>query len=404
MSRTPTRLSTLAAGLVLTAATAGCGVFGSDDTKTLTANFDRTVGVYEASDVRVLGVRIGEVTSIVPEGDTVRVEMSYEAKYDIPADAQAIVVAPSVVSDRYIQLTPVYTGGPVLASASVLEPERTLVPLELDEIFEQLDSLNLALGPNGANEDGALSDLLSVTADNLDGNGERFNNTLRDVSQFVETLNDQRDDLFGTITNLQEFTTTIANSDGTVRDFNRDIAAVADQLADEREDLATAVTSLSVALGEVATFVDENEEGLTTNVRELAEVTRIFTDNRTALEEFIDTAPGALSNLQLAYNPKGGTLETRDNGPAQAEGMPLILLCVALEQSGNVLPPQLSALPGAEELQQACRDAQNEEGGEGGGPPGLPAPPSGLPLEGPTGVPAPTADALTLGGLLVGAR
>lgn len=399
--------------LVTALATAGCGVFGGDDVKTLTARFDRTVGLYEQSDVRILGVKVGQVTAVEPEGDSVRVEMEYDGKYDLPADAKAVVVAPSIVSDRYVQITPAYTGGAVLADGSTLDLDRTDVPLELDEVYESLDRLNLALGPQGANKNGALSDLLAVSADNLEGNGEVLGATLEDFSQAVETLSDNRDDLFGTISNLQDFTSTIARSDATVRAFNQDLADVADQLAGERQDLARAVQQLSVALGDVAVFVRENRESLSTNVAELAEVTKVLVNQKVALEEFLDTAPGALSNLQLAYNPSSGTLDTRDNGPAQIEGMPLTVLCPLLQEAPNGIEPLIDGLPldlraPATELAARCRaftsggGATASSASSSGAPPALTA----LPVPGgATAAPAvaPPSDR-TLAGLLLGTR
>jgi virulence factor Mce-like protein len=393
----------LLAGLALVGGTAGCGVLGGNETKTLTAMFERTVGVYEQSDVRVLGVKIGSVTDIEPEGDKVRVDMEYDAKYDIPADAKALVVAPSIVSDRYIQLTPTYTGGPVLAEGSTLGLDRTDVPLELDEVYASLDELNVALGPNGANKDGALSDLLKVSAQNLEGNGELLGSTLEDFSQAVDTLAGQRDDLFGTVRNLQDFTTTIAGSDETVRAFNRDLAAVADQLAGEREDLATAVRQLSVALGDVATFVQENREGLRVNVDNLADVTGALIENQAALEEFIDVAPTALSNLQLAYNPSTGTLDTRDNGPAQLEGMPLAVLCPILEEADAGLPlGDLGTV--LDEAAAACNSALggSPPAADGGG--GLPLPIPGVAQSASAPVAVPVPADRSLAGLLLGTR
>ncbi|HWG94651.1 MAG TPA: MCE family protein [Mycobacteriales bacterium] len=402
------RVLGLLAALAVVAATAGCGAFGSDS-KTLTAYFERTVGLYVESDVRILGVRVGEVTAIEPEGDRVRVDMVYDAEYELPADARAVVVAPSIVSDRYVQITPAYDGGAVLASGSTIDLDRTEVPLELDEIYSSLDELNRALGPEGANKDGALADLLAVSAQNLEGNGELLGSTLEDFSQAIETLADQRDDLFGTIANLQDFTTTIARSDDTVRAFNRDLAVVADQLAGERDDLARAVRQLGIALGDVAVFVRENRDSLTTNVEGLAEVTRVLVDQQVALEEFLDTAPGALSNLQLAYNPGSGTLDTRDNGPAQIEGMPLLVLCPLLAEGTTSLEPLLTALPvdlqgPARDLGQRCRDMTSGTGAAA--PSGAPAPPTALPVPGATAtapaVPVPVDRSLA--GLLAGAR
>src|SRR5689334_19274595 len=83
---------------------------GSEDA-TLTASFPRTVSIYEGSAVRILGVPVGQVDTVTPAGTTVEVTMSYDPEVDVPADAKAVIVAPSVVGDRYVQLTPAYSGG-----------------------------------------------------------------------------------------------------------------------------------------------------------------------------------------------------------------------------------------------------------------------------------------------------
>jgi len=318
MSRAAARLVAALLGLAMLGGIAGCGI-GDEKGKTLVAHFDRTVGLYKNSDVRVLGVKIGKVTAIKPEGRTVRVEMEYERKYKLPADAKAVVVSPSIVSDRYVQITPVWRAGAELPSGFDMPTDRTLVPVELDQIYGALDELNQALGPEGANKDGALSRLLDVGAQNLKGNGRLLNTTLDDLSQAVSTLSEQREDLFGTVDNLQDFTTTIAASDRTVRQFNADLADVAAQLSGERDDLALAIRQLSLALGEVATFVRENKTNLTANVKDLASITSVLVKQKIALEEFLDNSAVALTNLQLAYNPKSGTLDTRDNGNSQRE-------------------------------------------------------------------------------------
>jgi phospholipid/cholesterol/gamma-HCH transport system substrate-binding protein len=323
----------LLAGLLLLAGLSGCGLTGGPEVAQLTARFDRAVGVYVNSDVRILGVKVGRVTKITPEGDDVRIDMEYETKYKIPADAKAVLVAPSIVSDRYVQLTPVWRSGPTLEDGADLGTDRTAVPVELDAIYSSLDELNRALGPDGANKDGALSGLIETGAKNLEGNGKLLNSALKDLSLAVGTLSNQKDDLFGTIKNLQDFTTTIATSDQTVRNFNADLADVAAQLNDQKLDLAAAVRNLSVALGEVADFVRANSEDLTANVKNLADVTGVLVKQRRAFEEFLDNSPTALSNLQLAYNPESGTLDTRDNNESQAS--PQAIICNLLITVGQ---------------------------------------------------------------------
>lgn len=331
--RTRSRLLALLAIVGLSSTLAGCGIFGGAKQKHFSADFDRAIGVYVHSDVRVLGVKIGQVTKIRPRGTKVHIDMVYDASYKIPKDAKAVLLAPSIVSDRYVQLTPAYTSGPLLPDGAYLQADRTAQPVELDEIYQNLDDLNQALGPSGANKKGALSDLLKVGADNLNGNGDRLHGTLSGLSHAFKTLADSRTDLFSTITNLQKFTTVIAQNDSTVRAFNTDLASVAAQLNGERTDLATAVRQLSVALAQVAQFVKENKDNLTYNVTNLASVTKVLVKQQRALREFIDTAPTALSNLELAYNPRSGTLDTRDNGASKGGGAGV--LCNLLSVAGQ---------------------------------------------------------------------
>jgi phospholipid/cholesterol/gamma-HCH transport system substrate-binding protein len=281
--------------------------------RTVVAHFARAVGIHEGSDVRVLGVRIGSVVTVTPEGRTVRVEMRYESTYDIPADARAVIVPPSVVSDRYVQLAPAYTGGARLPDHADLPPARTVAPLEIDDVYRALDEFNRAMGPNGVNAAGALSDLVATGRANLAGNGEHLRSTLDGLAQALSTLADGRQDLFGSIANLQRFTTMLAESDQQVRLFNAQLADVAEQLAGERQELAAALRSLGVALAEITEFVRQNRAELKANVAALADITGVLVRQQRAIIDVLDLAPLALSNLNLAYNPRSATLDTRDN-------------------------------------------------------------------------------------------
>ena len=128
----------LGAALVLLAAL-GWTILRPAGQYRVTAYFDATVGLYAGSDVRVLGIPIGEITAITALGDRVRVEMLIDDEYDIPADANAVVLAPSLVSDRYVQFAPVYDGGPTMQDGDEVPLERTGIPVELDAVYGALD-------------------------------------------------------------------------------------------------------------------------------------------------------------------------------------------------------------------------------------------------------------------------
>lgn len=312
LTRRPSAFRLATAGIVV-AITASLLVvlFGGGRTVHVTAHFPRAVSLFEGSQVRILGVPVGRVTAIVPAGTSVRVEMAYDATYKVPADARAVIVSPSLVADRFVQLTPAYRGGPTMADGAEIPLKRTASPVEFDRITGNLNDLVVALGPEGANAEGSLSELLDVGAENLDGQGGRINRTITDVADAADTLSAGRDDLFATLRHLQSFTTELAENDKQVRRFNRDLATVADQLAGERDELRRAVRNLAVALGEVEAFVRENRELVERDVEALTEVVGVLARQRAALGSVIQTGPLGMNNLALAYNPASGSIGAR---------------------------------------------------------------------------------------------
>jgi phospholipid/cholesterol/gamma-HCH transport system substrate-binding protein len=305
------------------------------------ADFPRTVSLYEGSDVKILGVAVGKVDSVVPAGTKVRVKLHYDAKYKVPANAKAAVISPSIVGDRFVQLTPAYSGGDVMADNARLGIDKTATPLELDEIFSSINDLDIALGPDGANKAdaggvGPLTRLLDSTARNFGGQGVEFNKTLKNFGAFTKTLSDNKDELFGTLGQVEKFTSTLAKNDQTVRRFNDSLAGGADLLADERQDLAAVLKNLSIAMTQVRGFVKDNRASLTRNISGLNKISKTLVKQRDALDKTLTYAPAALNNLYLAGNVKQGTLDTRDNVGEllnQLQDDPAATLCTLIGQA-----------------------------------------------------------------------
>ncbi|NJP33580.1 MCE family protein [Micromonospora thermarum] len=402
------RRDVAAATVLLTAAAAAVVVAWPDTPqRRLVAHFTRAVGVNPGNDVRVLGVRVGEVVSVTPRGRTVEVAMRYDPEVEVPADAQAVIVPPSVVSDRYVQLTPAYTGGAALADGAEIPVARTAAPMEIDDIYQALDEFNRALGPEGANADGALSDLVATGRANLEGNGDNLHDTLHGLSQALSTLADGRQDLFGTVGNLQQFTTTLARSDQQVRAFNQQLADVAEQLAGEREELTAALRNLAIALADVTEFVKQNRQVLTADVAALADITGVLVRQQQAVIDILDVAPLALNNLVLAYNPRSGTLDTRNNATGPYDPASFVCSLMADQLPAKQVPAKCFALaqtlharklPMTDQLRKLLK---LPPGATGMVPPSTPPPGvPGVPVPAPGG-PDITHD-LTLGGILRG--
>ncbi|MFF7854030.1 MCE family protein [Streptomyces sp. NPDC007904] len=334
MNRRGRILAGVSALAVLAAGLTTARVLDSGGTR-ITAYFDRAVGVHAGSDLRVLGVRVGEVESVRPQGTTVRVGLHLDEGVRVPEDARAVVVAPSVVADRYVQLTPAYRSGPALAEGAVLPASRNHTPVEIDQIYDSVTELGRALGPDGANSAGALSDLLRTGAANLDGNGEAIGDGVEELGKAAKTLDGSSGDLFSTLSRLQTFTTMLKEKDTDVRTAQERLDEVVGFFADNKDDLAGALEELGTALGRVKTFIEDNRGELKKNVDRLVPLTRTLVEQRASLAEALDVAPLAAGNVVGAYNPGTRTLDGRADLNEISMGGPLLPLPAAGGSSAN---------------------------------------------------------------------
>jgi phospholipid/cholesterol/gamma-HCH transport system substrate-binding protein len=185
------------------------------------------------------------------------------------------------------------------------------VPVEVDQIYTSINRLTQALGPNGLNKNGALSELVKTGAANLDGNGANLHAMLTQFGALSKTLGDNSGNFFATITYLQRFTSMLKANDGQVRLAEQQLADVSGFLASDRQDLAGALHELSIALGQVQGFIASNRGLIKTNVAKLALITKILADERVSLAEAVNEIPLAVDNVVNAYDATNHTLDGR---------------------------------------------------------------------------------------------
>lgn len=322
-------------------------VFGGGGSRTVTAHFDRAVAVYPGTDLRVMGVRIGEVTAVIPDGNSVRVEMVYDSDYKLPAEAKAAVVTPTLVADRYVQVFPAYSTGPMLADGADIPLESTQTPIELDRMYRALDDLAVTLGPQEGEPGGALDNLLSAGARALDGNGELGAETIRNLSAAAETFASNRGPLFENVRALASITDTLAANDGTVEAFLAELAAVSEQFAGERDELEKVLASLADVLGVVEDFVGEHREALGTDVELLTSILDRVDRQKEALGIVVQKGSLAMGNLALAFDPVTGTYGSRVQIAPGIQFRPDQFLCQTLVNAlGDVAEPACALITG----------------------------------------------------------
>ena len=274
----------------------------SSPSKTLTAYFSSANGLYTGDHVLVLGVPVGKVTKVTPQGGRVKVQMSVDGNVQVPANAEAAIITPTLVTTRSVQLTPAYTGGPAMADGGSIPQSRTAVPVEWDQIEGEMNNLATALGPK-AGSSGALNRLLHTSAANLKGQGTNLHDTMTALSQATATLSDNRGNLFATIDNLQTFTHVLADANSQVNQFNQELTSVSGVLADNKQELATALSTLNSSLGTIESFIKNNRTAVASNVSGLNNVMANLAKNDQALADILQRLPNEVSNFNNIYDP-----------------------------------------------------------------------------------------------------
>ena len=283
-------------------------VWPSRQGQEVVAYFPSTVGLYPGDNVSVVGVPVGTIESIQPRAGDVKVTMKVHDGVKLPADARAIIIAPNLVSARFVQFTPAYTGGEVLADGAQIGLDRTGVPVEWDDVKTQLTELSASLGPQQGNLQGPLGAFVNQAADTFDGNGDSFRNALRELSQTAGRLGDSRTDLFGTVRNLQVLVNALANSNEQIVQFSNHVASVSQVLADSSKDLDQTLGTLNQALSDVKGFLNQNNEALIGQISKLADFTNILTEHSDDIEQILHITPNGLANFYNIYNPAQGTV------------------------------------------------------------------------------------------------
>jgi virulence factor Mce-like protein len=358
--------------------------------KTITAYFTKTVAIYPGDEVRIAGVKVGTIDSIEPIGTQAKMVLRVDRGIPVPADAKAVIVAQNLISARYVQLAPAYDSGPKLSDGAVIPLDRTAIPVEWDEVKEQLMRLASELGPDKGMSTGSVGRFIDSAAGALEGNGDKLRQTLAQLSGVGRILADGSGDLVDTITNLQTFVTALRDSndqivsfqnrfatltqlsgvgrilaDGSgnivdtitnlqtfvtaLRDSNNQIVQFQDRFATltsvvdaSRSDLDAALKNLSEVVGETQRFIEGTRDKTAEQIRLLASVTQNLADHRMDLENVLHIAPHSIANAVNMFDPRTGAA----SGVFVLNNLsnPVWAICTMMGALENVTSPETGKL------------------------------------------------------------
>jgi len=335
-------IGSLVVVLALVAAFFGWQLYQRLSNNTVVAYFPAANALYSGDKVQIMGVRVGSVDEIEPAGDKMKVTFHYSNKYKVPANASAVIVNPTVVASRSIQLEPPYKGGPVMADNAVIPIERTQVPTEFDELRESVANIINKLGPTPEQPKGPFGDLIEAFADGLAGKGKQINTTLNSLSRSLTALNEGRGDFFAVAHSLALFVNALHQDDQQFVALNKNLAQFTDKLTGSDRDLAYAIQQFDSLLSTLRPFLAKNREVLARDVDNLANLTTTLVQPEplNGLETALHIAPTLETNISQIYHPSHGAVMSIPAIPNFAN--PMQFVC-SMIQAGSRLGYQESA-------------------------------------------------------------
>jgi phospholipid/cholesterol/gamma-HCH transport system substrate-binding protein len=341
------RAARLGMAIVTAGVMAAGGVFLAQQTREVdrvhvVAYFDNSNGIFPGDDVRIRGVKVGSIDKIEPQPTQVKITFWFDGNFKVPAEAKAVILSPTLVTARAIQLTPPYQGGPTLQGSAVIPRGRTAVPMEWDDFRDQLEKLTRTLAPTEKGGVSTLGALVNTTADNLRGQGANIRDAIIKLSQALSALGDHSGDTFGSVKNLATLVSALQDSTVLLRQLNQNLASVTGVLANDPNEVANAVKDLDDVVGEVQTFVSDNREALGTTSDKLTSVSQALTDRIGDIKQLLHVLPSTAVNALNIYQPAQGTL----SGILAANNFsdPITFLCGAIQAASRLGADQSAKL------------------------------------------------------------
>ena len=229
-----------------------------------------------------------------------------------------------------------------MQSNAVIPKERTAVPVEWDELRQQVERLAETLQPAQPGGVSTLGSLVTTTANNLRGQGANIRDTIIKLSQAISALSDHSSDIFGTVKNLSILVSALQSSSDLMRQLNQNLASATGLLADDPNEVGNAVAALNAVVGDVQSFVADNRESLGTTSDKLASVSEALNNSLDDIKQTLHIAPNELQNFLNIYQPAQGTLSG-----AQAYNNfanPITFLCGAIQAASRMGAEQSAKL------------------------------------------------------------
>ncbi|WP_028933662.1 MCE family protein [Pseudonocardia spinosispora] len=248
-----------------------------------TAMFTDASGLQTGDDVRMRGVKIGQVTSLeVAGGQYAAVGFDVDSARSLPATVRATIKYRNLIGQRYLSLDAGAPAGPTparLATGATIPLARTQPALNLTDLFNGFQPLFRALNPADVNQ---LSyEIIQV----FQGEGATVEGLLGTTAALTNTLAD-RDQVIGRV--VDNLNTVIGNVSAHSPQLDQMIDTLqllVSGLARDREPIGSAVSAIGDLTKTTAGLVGPARAPLEADIAALGQLSGTLNDNSPVVDK-----------------------------------------------------------------------------------------------------------------------
>jgi phospholipid/cholesterol/gamma-HCH transport system substrate-binding protein len=209
-------------------------------------------------DVKVRGMLVGEVRSVLAKGDHAELELALDPDKTpvIPANVSARLLPKTLFGERYVALQlPGKPERPIQAG-DVIPQDRSSAAIELQKVLDDVMPLLQAVQPE------KLSSTLTAVATALDGRGKQLGETLAGLSDYLGKLNPSLPDVKADITGLANVASTYDKAAPDLLQALSDLTTTSRTIVDQRAQLSDLYATVTAASVDLTSFLQVNEDNL----------------------------------------------------------------------------------------------------------------------------------------------
>ncbi len=271
------------------AATIGNVGFGK--TREYKAVFGDVTGLLPGNEIRIAGVRVGQVKKIELDKDLALVT------FDVPGDrtvAQSTVARlryRNIVGERYIALTEGTGSAESLKDGATIPLSQTRNALDLTVLFNGFQPLFQALDPGTVNE--AAFEIIQT----LQGEGGTIESLMARTASLTNTLAD-RDAVIGRVlTNMEQVLAVVDDRSGELSDLVLSLKALATGFAQDRVAIGQSLAGISDLTSATASLLSDLRPPLKDDIVQLRALADTLGDSKGVVDGVLQRLPGKLNTI-----------------------------------------------------------------------------------------------------------